>query len=156
MFWAPQLPVSASSQFFYSPMYRRYFGLTPPNPRLCNPRLLEDYVDWYMNVYLEEELPWHSVISQIENVNIHHVNMFVFFFVDQHWHCCRKSQTKWRRSSRRSQKIRCFCFANVIAQEIVDQIIVRIKQLITGKTLCPCCFSLVICILFYFILFFVE
>jgi hypothetical protein len=42
-------------------MYRRYFGLTPPNPRLFNLRLLEDYIDWYINVYLEEELPWHPV-----------------------------------------------------------------------------------------------
>ena len=36
--------------------------MTPPNPRLFNPRLLEDYIDWYMNVYLEEEeLPWQWV-----------------------------------------------------------------------------------------------
>ena len=54
--------VSANSVFFHSRVYRRYFGLTPPNPRLCNPRLLEDYIDWYMNVYLEEEtLPWECV-----------------------------------------------------------------------------------------------
>jgi hypothetical protein len=52
---------SANSQFFYTPLYRRYFGLTPPNPRLCNPRLLEDYIDWYINVYMEEELPWQWV-----------------------------------------------------------------------------------------------
>jgi hypothetical protein len=45
-------------------MYRRYFGLTPPNPRLCNPRLLEDYIDWYVNVYMEEELPWQWVESK--------------------------------------------------------------------------------------------
>ena len=54
-------PMTANSQFFYSPMFRRYFGLTPPNPRLYNPRLLEDYIDWYINVYMEEELPWSSV-----------------------------------------------------------------------------------------------
>ncbi|CAF1416181.1 unnamed protein product [Adineta ricciae] len=53
--------VSANSQFFYSPMYRRYFGLTPPNPRLNNPRLLEDYIDWYINVYMEEEIPWQWI-----------------------------------------------------------------------------------------------
>ena len=53
--------VTANSQFFYSPMYRRYFGMTPPNPSLNNPRLLEDYIDWYINVYLEEELPWSWV-----------------------------------------------------------------------------------------------
>ncbi|CAF1252274.1 unnamed protein product [Didymodactylos carnosus] len=52
-----RLPVTANSEFFYSPMYRHYFGLTPPNPRLCNPRLLENYIDWYLNVYMEEELP---------------------------------------------------------------------------------------------------
>ncbi|CAF1511069.1 unnamed protein product [Adineta ricciae] len=51
--------MTANSQFYYSPMYRRYFGLTPPNPQLCNPRLLEDYIDWYINVYMEEEeMPW--------------------------------------------------------------------------------------------------
>ncbi len=37
-------PVSANSPFFYSPMYRRCFSLTPPNPRLYNPRSLEDYI----------------------------------------------------------------------------------------------------------------
>ncbi|CAF1211950.1 unnamed protein product [Rotaria sordida] len=42
-------------------MYRRYFGLTPPNLRLCNPRSLEDYIDWYINVYMEEELPWQWI-----------------------------------------------------------------------------------------------
>ncbi|CAF1539727.1 unnamed protein product [Adineta ricciae] len=42
-------------------MYRRYFGLTPPNPRLNNPRLLEDCIDWYINVYMEEELPWQWI-----------------------------------------------------------------------------------------------
>ncbi|CAF1146399.1 unnamed protein product [Didymodactylos carnosus] len=50
--------VTANGEFFYSPMYRRYFGFTPPNPQLNNPRLLEDYIDWYINVYMEEELPW--------------------------------------------------------------------------------------------------
>lgn len=55
-------PESASSGFFYSPMYRWYFGHTPPNPRLNNPRLLEDYIDWYMNIYLQEEHIFHSVI----------------------------------------------------------------------------------------------
>jgi hypothetical protein len=42
------------------PVYRHYFGLTPPNPRLDNPRLLNDYIDWYMNVYIneEEEFSW--------------------------------------------------------------------------------------------------
>ena len=54
-------PVTGHSDFVYTPMYRRYFGLSPPNPALCNPRLLEDYIDWYMNVYLEEELGWHWV-----------------------------------------------------------------------------------------------
>ncbi|CAF1453583.1 unnamed protein product [Adineta ricciae] len=43
--------MTVNSQFCYSPMYRRYFGLTPPNPRLCNHRLLEDYME-------EEEMPW--------------------------------------------------------------------------------------------------
>jgi hypothetical protein len=52
---------SASSQFFCTPMYRRYFGLASSNPRLFNPRLLEDYIDWYINVYMEEELPWQWV-----------------------------------------------------------------------------------------------
>ncbi|CAF3992217.1 unnamed protein product [Adineta steineri] len=50
--------ITANTQFFYSPMYRRSFGLTPPNPRLCNPRLLEDYIDWYINVYMEKDFPW--------------------------------------------------------------------------------------------------
>ena len=56
-----RLYVTANSHFTYSPMYRRYFGLTPPNPRLYNPRLLEDYIDWYINVYMAEELPWQWV-----------------------------------------------------------------------------------------------
>ncbi len=49
---------------FTHPMYRRYFGLTPTNLRLSNSRLLGDYIDWCINVYLEEELPWHSVKSK--------------------------------------------------------------------------------------------
>jgi len=35
-------------------MYRWYFNHTPSNPRLNNPRLLEDYIDWYMNIHLQE------------------------------------------------------------------------------------------------------
>jgi len=54
-------PVSANSGFCYSPLYRRYFGLTPPNPRLYNRELLKDYIDWYMNVYLQEGFPWRRV-----------------------------------------------------------------------------------------------
>lgn len=46
---------SANSQFSYTPMRRRYFGLNPPNPQFYNRRLSKDYIDWYMNVYLEEE-----------------------------------------------------------------------------------------------------
>jgi len=52
---------SVNSDFVYTPIYRRYFGLTPPNPRLYNRRLRKDYIDWYMNVYLEEEFHWERV-----------------------------------------------------------------------------------------------
>ncbi len=76
--------VTANSQFFYSPMYRRYYGLTPPNPQLCNPRLLEDYIDWYINVYMEEELPWQWV--RRSSFNIEYVNLwYLFYSVDQRW-----------------------------------------------------------------------
>ena len=54
-------PVSANSVFFYSRVYRRYFGLTPPNPRLYNRGLRKDYIDWYMNVYLQEGFRWERV-----------------------------------------------------------------------------------------------
>ncbi len=52
--------MTINNEFFYMPVYRHYFGLTPPNPRLDNPRLLNDYIDWYMNVYIneEEEFSW--------------------------------------------------------------------------------------------------
>ena len=46
-------------------MYRWYFSHTPPNPRLNNPRLLEDYIDWYLNVYLQEEHIFHSVMNAV-------------------------------------------------------------------------------------------
>ena len=49
------------SQFCYTPRRRRYFGLTPPNPRFYNRRLHKDYIDWYMNVYLEEDSSWEYV-----------------------------------------------------------------------------------------------
>lgn len=52
--------VCLKSHFLYTPSRRRYFGLTPPNPQLYNRRLRKDYIDWYMNVYLEEDfsLEW--------------------------------------------------------------------------------------------------
>jgi hypothetical protein len=54
--------MTRNTEIFYTPVYRHYFAYTPPNPRLDNPRLLNDYIDWYMNVYIdEEELPWQWV-----------------------------------------------------------------------------------------------
>jgi hypothetical protein len=57
-----------------SPICRYYVGLTPPNPRFYNRGLRKDYIDWYMNVYMEakekkkeeeeeeeEEFPWERV-----------------------------------------------------------------------------------------------
>ena len=72
-------PVSANSDFFYTPVYRHYFGMTPPNPRLHNPRLMEDYIDWYMNVYLEEELPWQWVRKRSYNVEYVNISWFCIF-----------------------------------------------------------------------------
>ena len=55
--------MTVNSSFYYTPMSRRYFGLTPPDPQLYNRRFRKDYIDWYMNVYLaeEEEFPWERV-----------------------------------------------------------------------------------------------
>ncbi len=52
-------------------MLRCYFGVTPPNPRFYNRRLLRlhnDYIDWYMNVYLKEDFPWEQVYRLIDNI----------------------------------------------------------------------------------------
>ena len=57
-------------------MYRHYFGLTPPDPWLYNPRLLDDYIDWYMNVYLEENFPSQWVRER--SYNIEHVDIDLF------------------------------------------------------------------------------
>ena len=99
-------------------MYRRYFGLTPPNPGLCNPRLLEDYIDWYMNVYLEEELPWDWVRMATMIVNVNHMTCLLFHRsmlavvvqelgeIEKNW---RKKQDDWprlRRHQRRTDQCR--------------------------------------------------
>lgn len=53
--------VSVKSHLSYTPSRRRYFGLAPPNPQLYNRRLRKDYIDWYMNVYMEEDVSWEWV-----------------------------------------------------------------------------------------------
>ena len=64
---------------------------------------MEDYIDWYMNVYLEEELPWQWVSKR--SYNIEHANISLFCFLDKCcWHCERKNQTGRGRSRRRSKK----------------------------------------------------
>jgi hypothetical protein len=135
-----QQPVTAamtttnSSSFFYSPMYRRYFALTPPNPRLNNSRLLEDYIDWYINVYMEEELPWQWVGDK-ETAFIH--NMLTLRFVvlqsiDQCRYYSRESQTSTGRSKEAS-----FYSVNHTGQAIAThQIDLRIKWFIIEKTFC--------------------
>ncbi len=75
--------MTMNNEFLYMPVYRHYFALTPPNPQLDNPRLLNDYIDWYMNVYLEEEeFSWQLVREK--SYNIEHVDILtysVFFFL---------------------------------------------------------------------------
>jgi hypothetical protein len=81
--------MTRNTEIFYTPVYRHYFAYTPPNPRLDNPRLLNDYIDWYMNVYIdEEELPWQWVRERerkkkVTILNMLNINLlyFSFFFL---------------------------------------------------------------------------
>ena len=55
--------MTVTGDLCYTPIRRRYYGLAPSNPRLSRERLREDFINWYMNVYLrqQEDFLWQQV-----------------------------------------------------------------------------------------------
>jgi hypothetical protein len=55
--------MTVTGDLCYTPIRRRYFGLAPSNSRLSSERLREDFINWYMNVYLrqQEDFLWQQV-----------------------------------------------------------------------------------------------
>ena len=75
--------ISVDSDLCYTPIRRRYFGLAPSNPRLSSQRLREDFMDWYMNVYLrqQEDFLWQEVCRLISSMIVYISRSFLAYFI---------------------------------------------------------------------------
>lgn len=112
--------VSVKSHLFYTPSRRRYFGWTPPNPQLYNRRLRKDYIDWYMNVYLEEDFSWEWVCHYVNHWKYSDIRFFLYFcsrLISVVWkkqiNAMKKKKKRKKKKKKRSNNDSCFSFTDV-------------------------------------------